>query len=535
MQHLHALWIMSKNANDIFNTPNTSIEDSDQNTLPISYESLIVGTKLPVQKNIDGNVGYHVAEILAIKGNSFQEHSINNSDSIMLFYVHYTEFNKRLDEWVDPSRLDLTKIQWPPKPSTKRKTAAPIASKSKATKSKSTTLKTPTKKSTASKRQSSRTVQLESITPTKNEQETIIARESIEIELSTLSSSNILEETGSVSDMEASTSSLVSTVGGIETIATLSDTDPVQSYRAAMEKLRTGGSMTMRTEELSRVKNVTMIEMGKYRVNAWYFSPYPESVTSGSVLYICETCLEPFPDLTALQRHRLKCTVTVPPGSEIYRKDGLSFFEIDGHKQKAWCRNLCLLSKLFLDHKTLYYDVDPFMFYILTSIDEHGAHLVGYFSKEKQSIDNYNVACILTLPQHQRKGYGKFLITLSYELSKIQKITGSPEKPLSDLGLLSYRSYWTEVIVKILLDRAGKQEISIQEISIMTSITADDILHTLQALDIIKYYKGQHIVLLTNKVIEDYEKIIRKPSIKFDSKELCWIPLVFTANQLKYI
>ena len=42
-------------------------------------------------------------------------------------------------------------------------------------------------------------------------------------------------------------------------------------------------------------------------------------------------------------------------------------------------QNLCLLAKLFLDHKTLYYDVDPFLFYILTEVDDTGAHIVGYF------------------------------------------------------------------------------------------------------------------------------------------------------------
>lgn len=44
-------------------------------------------------------------------------------------------------------------------------------------------------------------------------------------------------------------------------------------------------------------------------------------------------------------------------------------------------QNLCLLAKLFLDHKTLYYDVDSFLFYILTENDAFGCHLVGYFSK----------------------------------------------------------------------------------------------------------------------------------------------------------
>lgn len=30
---------------------------------------------------------------------------------------------------------------------------------------------------------------------------------------------------------------------------------------------------------------------------------------------------------------------------------------MDGKQNKLYCQNLCLLAKLFLDHKTLYYDV----------------------------------------------------------------------------------------------------------------------------------------------------------------------------------
>ena len=41
-----------------------------------------------------------------------------------------------------------------------------------------------------------------------------------------------------------------------------------------------------------------------------------------------------------------------------------------------------------------------------------------YFSKEKVSSEEYNLACLLTLPPYQRKGYGRFLISFSYELSR---------------------------------------------------------------------------------------------------------------------
>ena len=49
--------------------------------------------------------------------------------------------------------------------------------------------------------------------------------------------------------------------------------------------------------------------------------------------------------------------------------------------QRIYAENLCLLAKLFLDHKTLYYDVEPFLFYIICEVDAAGAHMVGYFSK----------------------------------------------------------------------------------------------------------------------------------------------------------
>ena len=78
--------------------------------------------------------------------------------------------------------------------------------------------------------------------------------------------------------------------------------------------------------------------------------------------------------------HHLPPTSSPPTHPPTPPRDGnVSMFELDGKKERMYCQNLCYLAKLFLDHKTLYYDVDLFLFYVLCECDEHGAHIVGYF------------------------------------------------------------------------------------------------------------------------------------------------------------
>jgi MOZ/SAS family len=37
-------------------------------------------------------------------------------------------------------------------------------------------------------------------------------------------------------------------------------------------------------------------------------------------------------------------------------------------------------------------------------------------------------------------------------------LTGSPEKPLSDLGALSYKSYWASTLLVVLKNSIGERE-----------------------------------------------------------------------------
>uniref|UniRef100_A0A0W0F758 Histone acetyltransferase n=1 Tax=Moniliophthora roreri TaxID=221103 RepID=A0A0W0F758_MONRR len=224
---------------------------------------------------------------------------------------------------------------------------------------------------------------------------------------------------------------------------------------------------------------IRSIRFGPYEIKTWYDAPFPEeycNIPDGR-LWICEFCLKYMKSKFGAVRHRMKCKARHPPGDEIYRDGAVSIFEVDGRKNKIYCQNLCLLSKMYLDHKSLFYDVEPFLFYVITEVDDMGARFVGYFSKEKRSPKDYNVSCIMTLPVRQRQGWGNLLIDFSYLLSKKEKRTGSPEKPLSGLGALGYKNYWTLALMRY-LETAPDRPL-LEDISAATSMTIEDVHTTL--------------------------------------------------------
>jgi histone acetyltransferase HTATIP len=147
------------------------------------------------------------------------------------------------------------------------------------------------------------------------------------------------------------------------------------------------------------------------------------------------------------------------------------------------------------------------------------------------------------------------VIEFSYLLSQREGKLGSPEKPLSDLGLLGYRSYWAEKIVETVLT-AG-EEISVDEIAQATAITHADVMNTCvpchlgpftvftdcrpsrssvrcTTLQLFKHYKGQHIICLSDAVLERYEKSKAKRRRRIFKEYLNWRPPSFTRDQLRF-
>jgi GNAT superfamily N-acetyltransferase len=103
----------------------------------------------------------------------------------------------------------------------------------------------------------------------------------------------------------------------------------------------------------------------------------------------------------------------------------IHIYEMDGRKHKRFCQNLSLLCKLFLGTKTVFFDVDEFLFYVLyreSPFSKRNQEFVGYFSKEKKSVERFNLSCIMVLPPFQGHNYGRVLIELSYELSRMAQV-----------------------------------------------------------------------------------------------------------------
>ncbi|CAK9784122.1 acyl-CoA N-acyltransferase [Cutaneotrichosporon oleaginosum] len=240
-------------------------------------------------------------------------------------------------------------------------------------------------------------------------------------------------------------------------------------------------------DAVTRVRNFEDVRFGEYLVQTWYYSPYPmpekkeeegrapaprgrkrksdtnersAHVLSHGVgqggegargrLWVCDLCFKYMHTRAGWERHTAACAQMQPPGRKAYRRGSYTIWEVDGADAQLYCQNLSLFGKLFIDHKSVFFHVENFLFYVLCdAATSKRDQVMAFFSKEKTSYDDYNLACIVTFPPHQGRGFGKLLIEFSYYLTRGAPSPGTPERPLSDLGLKGYLAFWVAVVLRV--------------------------------------------------------------------------------------
>lgn len=353
--------------------------------------TLLKSNDIDIEKNIDEHPlrindfiilkyrdnSYRVAQIIE---KSLQEDE-NNSTKEYHYYIHYLDFNRRMDEWITPDRI----LNYPSIANKYGKKILKIQKKAH-----------------------EKLIKIKEIINNKDKKKdttiNIIEKDKEE--------DNDIDSETELTDLPYS-SELLSNSSNSSTYTNISEFDHDEHEGLDETSL-------IEHEKLTKIKNIQTVQLGKYKMHCWYFSPFPLEYYNKSYikcLYFCQYTMRFFKtkdELIRFQCCKLNNYNKYPPGIEIYRDSHLSMFEIDGALEKFYCQNLSYFAKLFLDHKTLYWDVDPFLFYVLCTRDDKGYHPVGYFSKEKYVRHNYYSCFSHAIHFYMFLNY---LVSLSYFLS----------------------------------------------------------------------------------------------------------------------
>lgn len=125
-------------------------------------------------------------------------------------------------------------------------------------------------------------------------------------------------------------------------------------------------------------------------------------------MWVCDGCFKYMKTYGGYTIHKKDCKQTHPPGRKVYQRGAHIIWEVDGLREKVgshspphhlnhtltilifflqlYAQNLSLFGKLFIDHKTIYFDVEPFTFYVLTDATSQFDHVLGFFSKVSLEI-----------------------------------------------------------------------------------------------------------------------------------------------------
>ena len=283
------------------------------------------GCKLPVQLQAGKEDSeWPKAEVISIR-------TIDGS-SERQYYVHFVDYNKRLDEWVSEDRLDTRRIE----PPCSSKEDGGTKSHAGGTQSVSNQhlpsgLQTPKKQSSASVATSA--VPSRPSSPSNDKDEALGATPitASGVVAAALQKKNNARKRrggaggGSVSSASSPVINLNTPAEAVTNGRGLS-IDEDSQIDINTPNLAAGGSGAVvvpqeggtprQTGSLSvpgqhddivtRMKNIELIELGRHRIKPWYFSPYPQELVKEPCIYICEFCLKYVKSRACLKRHLSK-------------------------------------------------------------------------------------------------------------------------------------------------------------------------------------------------------------------------------------
>ena len=134
----------------------------------------------------------------------------------------------------------------------------------------------------------------------------------------------------------------------------------------------------------------------------------------------------------------------------------------------------------------------------------------------------------MTLPIYQRHGYGRFLIEFSYLLSRKEGMAGTPEKPLSDLGRLSYQSYWRSSLLEKIKNR---QVVSVENLSKSTGMNVHDIAEVFQHNSMLNFTQSENKKFVYQiRYDKSLLSALEKRKLRVNEEGLRWTPLVASSS-----
>jgi hypothetical protein len=244
-----------------------------------------------------------------------------------------------------------------------------------------------------------------------------------------------------------------------------------------------------------------------------------------NMCFMCPICLCPAKNEAFLNHiHKQYC---IPPGRAIYDSDSLVLYEVDGSKEHKYCSNLWHLSECFLPCKGEMNSkfLKNWLFYALYVKVTTGIQFVGYFSKcktKESDIIINNINCIMTLPNYRKKGYGQFLISLSYELVRRRGVFGTPEKPLTKFGKRSFLYFWKHELKTAFVQANNTHSLTLGSLRQITRMTFEDMIETLCGLNLMYADNGKLCIKIDEDQLKLFSEDIKNCYSNFDPSLLIW-------------